>query len=130
MKNAYRNSKQVLLHYLQLSNLKLKKLPKKAIVDPLHFSLLAREFWNDTQHCELLAAAMMIINDAWLLLAHNMPTATAQIKEQYSRELLLFHYQFLLETKENLMLEFHPIESSLIPVLFATSSFPYLVEKC
>jgi hypothetical protein len=28
------------------------------------------------------------------------------------------------------MLEFHPIESGLLPVLFCTPSLPYLVEKC
>lgn len=28
------------------------------------------------------------------------------------------------------MLEFHPIETSLLPVLFSTPSFPYLVQRC
>jgi len=120
----------VLLHYLALSNIKLKKLPKKVIVDPLHFTLISSDLWKDAHHSKILAVALMLISDAWLLIAHNKPGVPALVKEQYSRELLIFEYQFLLETKENLMLEFHPIESSLLPVLFSTHSFPYILENC
>lgn len=70
------------------------------------------------------------MTDAWILIAHNRPAVPAQVIEQYSRELLIFNYQFLLETTHSLMLEFHPIETALLPVLFNTLSFPYLADSC
>lgn len=85
LNNAYRNSNLVLLHYLQLSGIKLRKLPKKVVVDPLHFSLISQEYWKEPTHCRILSVALMLINDAWLLIAHNKVGVPAHVKEQYSR---------------------------------------------
>lgn len=70
----------MLVHYLEQSNIKLKKLPKKTVVDPLHFSLINKDFWKDANHCRILSAALMLMNDAWLLLAHNKAGVPVQVK--------------------------------------------------
>lgn len=61
----------------------LKSVPKKDIVDPLHFLLIKKEYWCDEKHCDRLAEALMVMTDAWLMMLKEKEAKEAA-KNEYA----------------------------------------------
>lgn len=130
IRNPHLSSKSILTHYLGLSAIKLKRYPAASIVDPLHFLMVRAEFWRHPYHSRVLSAGLASMADGWVHLVRERDQCPEQERASYVHEMLLVLYQFLLCSRINCLVEYHPLESGLLPSLFLTPSFPSLAARC